>query len=46
MPSYRPKINKNNLKQLEHYKFNLALYLESPEYKYELSNEKQRSLLE
>ena len=45
MPSYRPKINKNNLKQLEHYKFNLALYLESPEYKYELSTEKQNKLL-
>lgn len=45
MPSYRPKINKNNLKQLEHYKFNLALYIESSDYKYELSLEQQRKLL-
>jgi hypothetical protein len=45
MPEYRPKINKNDLKQLEHYKFNLALFIESSEFKYDLHPEKQRRLL-
>lgn len=45
MSNYKPKIDKNKLKQLEHYKFNLALYLESSEFKYELNNEQQKKLL-
>lgn len=45
MPHYRPKIDKNKIKQLEHYKFNLALFMESSEFKYKLNGEQQNKLL-
>lgn len=46
MPHYRPKIDKNKIKQLEHYKFNLALYIESSEFKYDIKSDKQQMLLQ
>ena len=37
MPNYKPLIDKDKLEQLEHYRFRLAEYVESPDFKHEIS---------
>ena len=45
MSTYRPLIDKDKLEQLEHYRFRLAEYLESPDFKHEISTSVQKAIL-
>jgi len=45
MPDYTSSMNKETLMQLEHYRFALAEFIDTPDFKHEIGTVKQRDIL-